>query len=136
MNKAFVDTDIALDLLMKRDPHHKSAALLFSLADRAALKLYVSSLCFANINYLLRRNLSLEASRQALSRFKVLVNVLSVDDKIIELALASSFNDFEDAVQYHTATQNKIPLLLTRNLKDYKKAAIPVMTAESFLKTL
>lgn len=136
MNKAFVDTDIALDMLMKREPHYKSAALLFSLADRSILKLYVSSLCFTNINYLLRRNLSLEGSRRALSNFKILVNVLSVDDKIIELALASSFNDFEDAVQYHTATQNKIPILLTRNLKDYKKAAIPVMNAESFLKTL
>ncbi len=37
-------------------------------------------------------------------------------------------------MQYFTATENNIKLLLTRNLKDYKNAEIPVMTAEQFIK--
>jgi len=52
------------------------------------------------------------------------------------LSLQSLFKDFEDAIQYYTATQNNVPVILTRNLKDYKQSAIPVMTAEDFLKNI
>jgi predicted nucleic acid-binding protein len=60
--------------------------------------------------------------------------VLDVNSKIIDLALSSDFNDFEDAIQYYTATENGIKILLTRNLSDYRKAEITVMTAENYLK--
>ena len=69
-------------------------------------------------------------------KFKTLVTVNEVNDKTIELALASDFKDFEDGIQYFTAIENGIQLLLTRNLKDYKSADIPVMTAEDFIKQL
>ena len=54
-------------------------------------------------------------------------------DKIVELSLSSDFKDFEDGLQYFTAIENNIKTLLTRNLKDYKTAEIPVMTAEQYL---
>ncbi|WP_423148818.1 hypothetical protein [Rubrolithibacter danxiaensis] len=69
-----------------------------------------------------------------LSSFKVLVNILSVDDKIIELSLNSVFNDFEDAIQYYTAIENNLKILVTRNLKDFKEAQIRVESAELYLK--
>lgn len=74
-------------------------------------------------------------TRRFLNNYRILVIILPVDEKIIDLALQSLFKDFEDAIQYHTAVQNNIPIFLTRNLRDYKKADIPVMTAEDFLKT-
>jgi hypothetical protein len=56
------------------------------------------------------------------------------NDKIIELALNSDFGDFEDAIQYYCAIENGIKVLITRNLKDFKHARIPVLTAEEFVK--
>ena len=47
----------------------------------------------------------------------------------------SHFKDFEDSVQYFTATENNINGIITRNLKDFKSSQIPVMTAEEFLKS-
>ena len=32
-----------------------------------------------------------------------------------------------------TATEHAVKILLTRNLKDYKSAEIPIMTAEQFI---
>ena len=135
MDKVFIDTDIALDLLGERKPHYEHAAILFSLADKGVLKIYIASLSFSNLHYLLSRQYSPAESRRILNRFKVLVNVLSVDDKIIDLALNSSFGDFEDAIQYYTAIENSLKLLLTRNIKDYKKADIAVMTPQLYLKS-
>lgn len=136
METVFVDTDIALDLLAKREPHHASAARLFSLADRGELSLGISSFSVNNLNYLLSRQYSSVEARRILNRFKLLVNVLAVDEKIIGLALNSKFRDFEDAVQYYTALENGIGILLTRNIKDFKGADIAVLSAEAYLKRI
>lgn len=134
MTHVFVDTDIILDLLASRQPFYAHSARLFSLADNGKIRLYVSALSFANLNYLLSRQYSASQSRKKLLAFKTLVTVLPVSDKIVELSLSSDFKDFEDALQYHTAIEHKISLILTRILKDYKFASISVMTAEQFIR--
>ncbi len=73
---------------------------------------------------------------KSLRKLKTFVNILPIDDKVIEQSLNSDFNDFEDAIQYFTAVNNGLTLLLTRNKRDYKKSKISVLTAEEFLKTL
>ena len=135
MEKVFVDSDIILDLLTGRAPHHLSAAALFSLAEKGKLRICVSSLTFANVHYVLSKQLNSEKARNILATFKTLVSVLAVNDVVVERALSSEFKDFEDALQYHTALENRLNVLLTRNLKDYKKAQIQVFTAQQFLKT-
>lgn len=134
MEKVFVDTDIVLDLLSNRQPFYIHSANLFSAADKNEIKLYVSSLSFANLNYILSKQYSADQARKKLLKFKTLVTVLSVTDKVIELALSSEFKDFEDGIQYFTAIESNIKTILTRNLKDYKSAQISVLTAEQFLK--
>jgi predicted nucleic acid-binding protein len=136
VEKVFVDSDIVLDLLSARQPHYKYAAELFSLADENSIKIFVSSLTFANVNYILSKQLSAVQARKMLLKFKTLISVLSVNDKIIELALVSDFHDFEDAIQYNSAIENDISTLLTRNLKDYKKAEITILTPQQFLKAI
>jgi predicted nucleic acid-binding protein len=134
MEKVFVDTDIALDLLSQREPHFAAAARLFTLADKRKLTIYISSLSFSNLNYLLTRQYDARESRRILNSFKVLVKVLPVDDKIIELALSSKFANFEDAIQYFAAIEQDIKILLTRNTKDYSLAKIAVLTPEAYLR--
>ena len=136
MDKFFVDSDIILDLLSGRQPHYNAAAELFSLADEGTIRIFVSSLSFSNVNYILSRQYHGDQARKKLLKFKTLVSILSVNEKTIELALASEFKDFEDAIQYYTAIENDITTLLTRNLKDFRKADISVLTAEQFLKSL
>lgn len=133
MNKIFVDTDVCLDLLSGRMPFNKTAEIIFSLADKGKLKIYVSSLSFSNIDYVLRSQYSTKHSRQLIAKFKTLVQVLAVDSKTIDLALASDFNDFEDAIQYSCAIENNLTTLVTRNVKDYKKATIHILTPEAFI---
>lgn len=135
MEKVFVDTDVILDLLAERKPFYGHAASLFSLADSGDIEIHISALTIPNLHYILSGTLSsVEASRRIM-QFKTLVNVLSLTDKIIDLALSSDFRDVEDAFQYFTATEHNIQILITRNLRDYKTATIAVMTAEQFLKT-
>lgn len=133
MTKVFVDTDVCIDLLSGRKPFNKTAEILFSLADNKKIKIYVSSLSFSNLDYVLRSQYSTSHSRQLIAKFKTLVYVLPVDGKTIDLAIASDFSDFEDAIQYSCAIENNLTTILTRNIKDYKKATISVLTPEAFL---
>lgn len=133
MKNVFVDTDVCIDLLSGRQPFNKTAEILFSLADRGKIKIFVSSLSFSNIDYVLRSQYSTVHSRQIIATFKTLVNVLAVDNKTIDLAIASNFTDFEDAIQHACAIENNLNTLITRNLKDFKKAKMNVISPETFL---
>ena len=136
MKKILLDTNIILDLLACRMPYYTEAAELFSLADKKEIKLSISSLCLADTHYILsKQNPEMEV-RKILRKFKVLVNVLPLDDKITDLALNSEFRDFEDAIQYYTAIENDQELIITRNHPDFKDSKIPVMTAGEFIKSI
>jgi predicted nucleic acid-binding protein len=134
MSRLLVDTNIVLDLLAKREPFYAAAARLFSLADQKKLKLFVTSLTFANTHYVLSRMLSTAKSREILRRFRVLVRVLSVDKKITDLALNDNdYSDFEDGLQYYAALENHQDIIISRDKAGFLHSAIPCMTAEEFL---
>lgn len=133
MKHVFVDTNIVLDLLSKREEFYREAQELFTFADQRQVKLYVSALTFANTHYVLQKHHKSIEARKILIKFKVLVEVLPVDDKIINLALSSDFNDFEDAIQYYTAIEHNLKLIITRNKKDFKTSILPILTAKEFL---
>lgn len=136
MKSIFLDTNNVLDLLARRMPFYSDAAKLFSLADKKKIKLSISALCLADTNDILSRQLPENEVRKILRKFKVLVIVLPLDDKITDLALNSEFKDFEGAIQYFTAIENDQDIIITRNLPDFKESKIPVMTADEFIKSM
>jgi predicted nucleic acid-binding protein len=136
MTKLFVDSDIILDLLAKREPHYTYSSRLFTLIDKKEIIAFTSPLIIANLHYLLKKMTSNASALKSLRKLKTFVNILPIDDKVIDQSLNSDFNDFEDANQYFTAVNNGLTLLLTRNKRDYKQSKISVLTAEEFLKTL
>ena len=136
MRKLFIDTNIIIDLLSRREPFYDESADLFSLADKKRIELSLSSLTIANTSYILLRQTDTKKTKEILRKLRLIVNILPLDDKIIGVALNDdSFNDFEDGLQYFTAIENDQDLLITRNLKDFKASKLPVMTARQFLET-
>lgn len=134
MNKILIDTNIVIDLLAKRKDFYNDAADLFSQADKKELNLTISSLTFANTNYILTKLKSAKEAREILRKLKVLVELLNLDDKITELALSDvSFPDFEDGLQYYSAIENEVDVIITRNKKDFKNSKLPVLTAKEYL---
>jgi len=136
MKRILIDTNIVIDLLSKRERFYSDAAKLFTQADKKEIELTISSLTFANTNYILSKLKSAKEAREILRKFKVLVEVLSLDDKITELALSDeSFPDFEDGLQYYSAIENDIDIIITRNKKDFKNSKLPVLSAKEYLAT-
>jgi len=137
MKKLFIDTNIIIDLLAKRDPFYDEAAMLFTLADKQKIGLSVSPLTFANTNYILLQSKRPDEAKLILRKLKLIVQVLCLDEKIVGLSLNDNdFKDYEDALQYFTALENGVDVIITRNLKDFQKAKLPVMTAAQYLNTI
>ena len=136
MNQLFVDTNIVIDLLSRRKPFYEVAAILFSLADKKEIELAVSSLTIANTSYSLLRQMTPIKAKSVLRKLRLIIKIFPLDDRIIDLALNDeTFADFEDALQYFTAIEHSQDLIITRNLKDFIKSQIPVITAKQFIET-
>jgi predicted nucleic acid-binding protein len=95
--------------------------------------LITTSLVFANVYYILRKIVGIDKAKELLRKLRLMLGVVPVEEKIIDLALNSSFSDFEDALQYFTARENGIKILVTRNIKDYKEKDIIVQTPQEYL---
>ena len=64
------------------------------------------------------------------------MDVIQMDAGVVRSALMSEFKDFEDALQNFAAiNQGNINVIITRNIKDYKKSKIGVLTPENYIKT-
>ena len=133
MNKVFVDTDVIIDLLAQRIPHFHFSAVLFTFAEMKKIELFTTPLIFANTFYIIRKQLGNEEAKKAMRKLRVLVHIIDSSEAVVDKALNSDFADFEDAIQYYTSLENGINILLTRNLRDYKKASLVVQTPEAFL---
>ncbi|MDQ3021815.1 MAG: PIN domain-containing protein [Bacteroidota bacterium] len=135
-NNIFVDTNVALDLLAERIPFFDVSLKLFSFAESGVINIIFSSLGFSTIDYLLSKQIGKLRSKTVLRKFKQIVSILSVDERIIENALNSDFTDFEDAIQYEVAKENQQEVIISRNTRDFKRSEIPVFTPEEYLKLL
>ncbi|MCI5209142.1 MAG: PIN domain-containing protein [Candidatus Electrothrix sp. ATG2] len=134
-DKVFLDTDVILDLLTQREPHFEPAVELFLEIQDQEIQAYTSPVVIANIFYILTRHFDRKKAIQSLMKLRTLVGVLNCGDRAIDSALSSDFTDFEDAVQYYTALENNIDILITRNIKDYKTATINIITPLEYIRS-
>lgn len=135
MTRLFLDTNIVVDLLDRREPFCHDAVRLFSMAYNKQVQLVVSPMTFSTASFLLRKH-GPEGVRKLLSNFRQLARVSTTDERTVDDSLASQFQDFEDAMQYYTALHADVEVIITRNGKDFTDSRIPVMTAGEYLSTL
>jgi len=87
-----------------------------------------------NIFYLLRKaKMDSDEVYQIMDKLISLFNVAPIVETTIADALALRWKDFEDAVQFITAKENKVEFIITRNNADYKTSEIPCMTPTEFI---
>ncbi len=135
-NKIFIDTDIFLDTILDRKPHSNYSNRIISLCEQNEIQGFTSSLVIANIYYILNKLSSHNKALQAINKIRAIINILPFTDKEIGESINADFQDFEDGVQYFIAINNKVDRIITRNVKDFKKASIGILTPKEFLQSI
>lgn len=136
MKSILIDTDVILDFFFDREPFSENAAQVLSLCEKKIIIGYITPVILSNIYYLLSQKGKQEKVIEKLKSLISFLEILNIDKNVIITALNSDFKDFEDALQNFSAEQNgTINTIITRNIKDYKKSNLGVITPEEFLKT-
>lgn len=134
MKIIFLDTNVIIDFLADRRPFSLTAAEIFNASLSGDVKIFISAVSYNNIYYILRQSLSHTATIKLLEELSEITELVDVTKAIIKKSLKSDFKDFEDAIQYNCAlTIGKIDCIVTRDSKDFKKSALPVMNPQEAL---
>ena len=137
MQKLLIDTDVILDFFFDRKPYSDCASQVLSLCETEKIMGFISPVICLNVYYILRQTAPHDKVIEKLKQLLMILHVLAMDKDVVLQALHSGFTDFEDALQNAAAIRAKnINAILTRNVKDYKKSELGIMTPDDYLKQL
>ena len=131
--RVFLDTNVLLDVLARRDPFYAAAAEVWSLAESGELEAFVSAISFNNIYYIVRKAAGKAKADSALRMLRDIFHIIAPDTQIINQAMDADLNDFEDAVQFRSAIRAKATHLLTRDPDDFPASDLLILSAEEFM---
>lgn len=132
--RVFVDTNVVVDYLARREEFYRPASVIFDMARRNLLVCVVSSLTFVNCAYVMRKHFGKDETLAMLDAFMQTVEVSPIDRGVLEKALESKPYDFEDAVQYYSSDIKGVDIIVTRDEKGFSNCKVPIMTPSEFLK--
>jgi predicted nucleic acid-binding protein len=129
----FVDTNILLDVLARREPFYADSAEVWTLAETGRIVGFASTLSLPNLYYLLRRTKGQQSARKALSILRDIFTLVPLDAQITNQAIDAGIKDFEDAIQFFSALRAAAAVLVTRNPRDFPSGDVAVQTPAEFL---
>jgi predicted nucleic acid-binding protein len=137
MKHVFIDTNVMVDYLANRTPFAKDAILLLTLGKQKRIRLYISSLCYYQLSYILRNQRTKHETLLVLKDIYSWTDCLPVTSDIIKQSLHSNFTDFEDAIQHFIAHNHRsIHCIVTRNKRDFTTSQLPVLSPKECISWL
>ena len=134
--RVVVDTNVVLDVLLNRRPFVRTAVEIFALAERSEIDAFLCATTITTVDYLLCQALGRQESRQELHRLLSLFEIAPVNRAVVEEALRSTIEDFEDAVLEQSGRLAAVEAIITRNTRDFRRASLKALDPTEFLSVL
>ena len=131
--RLLIDGNILLDVLQKRAPHYEDSAKVWKMCETDMADGYISALTFANLVYIMRKELDAEKVSEVLKKMSLIFIFEDLTASDINTAAVMKWADFEDAVQADTAKRIHADYIITRNVKDFKNSEVIAFTPSEFL---
>ena len=131
--RLLIDANILLDVLQKREPHYKDSSLVWKLCETDQDEGIVSALTFANIVYILRKELDARQVRSVLDKLQLIFTFADYTASDMEKAADLEWDDYEDAIQSVTAERLMADYIITRNVKDFSESTVTAFTPSEYL---
>ena len=132
-----IDTNIILDILIKRMPFYESSNRVLSYCASGKLKGYIALHSISNIFYILRKYFSTDERRRLILGILDFLQITNATHEGVKRALnRNDFFDFEDCLQDECARRIFADYIIIRNISDFSKSHIPAITPADFLKDI
>lgn len=131
--RLLIDANILIDVLSKREPYFYHSSLIWKLCETRNVTGFVSALSFANITYIMRKELEPETIEKTFQLMKLIFQFTNLSMSDISKAIEMKWKDFEDSVQSATAERISADYIITRNVRDFKLSKITALTPTEYL---
>lgn len=128
-----IDANIVLDVLLNRSDFVKDSAMIWKLCETGQAKGYISTLTYANIMYIMRKQLNPEQIEDVFRKLNLIFEFADFRSSVLERAVSMKWKDFEDAVQSATAESVHADYIISRNIKDFTNSRIMAFTPTELL---
>ena len=133
MMKVLIDTNVILDVLLKRTPFDVDAYNILKLAEEKKINAYLAAFSITDIYYFINKNLSHNDSIKTLEALLSIVEVVSITKHDIKKAMNfKEFRGLEDALQMQCLKKLKGDLIITRDEK-FQKITNKAISPKDFL---
>ena len=122
-----LDTNIIVDILSQREGYEDSLQII-KYCELGKVEGFVSAITVTDVMYILRKHIAPDSVREAVQTLLLVVDVANILKSDIVFAFMSEMKDYEDAVQSFCAERMKADFIVTRNLKDFNKSAVPAIS--------
>ena len=134
--RVLFDTNVIVDLLLNRRPFAEAAAGLAARVERGSLAGVLCATTITTVHYLVAKAAGSGAARTELRKLLDLFEVAPVTRAVVESAFDQRIEDFEDAVIHEAAREASVEAIVTRDLRDFAGAELPVYGPAELLSVL
>lgn len=131
--KIFVDTNVILDTLVKREPFYLDAAKVWTLVTDRLLEGYLSAISINNLYYIIKRLKDQATAELFVDQILDDFRIVALTKEILKQARTMRKKDFEDLIQYFSAVHEGCDLLVTHNKKDFPTLGIRIISPTELL---
>lgn len=131
--KLLIDANILLDVLQNREPHVQASSVVWKLCETEKAKGYISALTFANLVYIMRKELDPKKIEETLKALSLIFEFADFNVSDLTHAAELEWDDFEDAVQSVTAERVHADYIITRNVRDFAKSKVVAFTPSELI---
>ena len=130
----FIDNNVLLDVLQEREPHYKKSFAIWDICAHGKQNTigYVSALTFADIVYIMRKQVAYNEIDNLLARITKVFRVADLTLHDLSSAANMKWRDFEDAVQSAIAERINANYIITRNANDFQSSKVQAVTPEDY----
>lgn len=131
--KALLDTNVILDVLLKRAPHFSESAAVWAAIEEGRAEGCASAHAITTIHYIARKATTAERASGTVRLILELLEVASVSGDVIHRAIELDWPDFEDAVTASAALEAGCDLIVTRDTAGFARSKVKAVTPRSAL---
>lgn len=133
MKRVLLDTNIILDIALKREPYFTFSSKVFEFIDERLIIAHVTASTVTDIYYIFRKEKGKKIAMKFISNLIEIVDIIGIDKSVIIHALKANLKDFEDAVQVSAAKSLNIEIIVTRNKSDFLNSGLEILTPEELI---
>lgn len=135
IRRVLLDVNVCIDLIVNRSIPPETRKKLFSVFNQHGIQPFVPAFSVDTIYYILNSSMKIDkiVARNAIIKLLKFAKLLHSTDECIQMAFVSGFSDFEDGLVNSLAETSDMDSIITNNISDFSRSALPVYRPSDFI---